>query len=1064
MKTGKRVLAIVLAVIMLLSAAPLAGFVGLEIAPKAKAYNVGDTIQFGTYPQTQVAETTALKNAANNATWASYNYYSGTGSYDGKMKPSNYMQFADFFLGSCKYRAVTFSHYRPSNSASEIHDDSLYGGNQRDNGFCINTVYYFKYEPLTWRILDPSTGFVMCESIIDAQPYQNKVWEDKYGGLWQDESKTYEASDYAVSSIHGWLKNDFSETAFSDNQNNNIVTSHISLSEPGYFSQSSPSIYDKVFLPSRDELSNSAYGFSADLEEDEYRGNAVGSDYAKCQGLGVSDYYFDKGHSEWWTRNSSGSKCAFIVLINGDIGGIGYGVVQVLGIRPACYLKSLKNDRTVSNDLFSARPHIAIYSTEPSLTVAPGESFSLGFDVVVNGKLSGELKKFALVSSDPSIISISTYRECNSGYALDITGKKEGKTHLTITDTATGMSQTITITVKDKYIKTYTYGATTIQPFYPDNNYENNIETYIYDLNGIYVKDYKCTKSGSKYSVSFTAYNSKYMLGAVDIFDKDGNWITSKAIEKYTEITGPADLTERTANLIFDPNQRNIFSYEQCMYSKKTFVSFDVPAGGYFTISNNMASSIGAFLFNAIDISLAALESGFDLLTSVDDDKTITVFGQLINDLAKESSASEDLKSVLQALYEESIKTFVMDCCTQYGTNKAGELVQAISGKMDSIVNTVFKGVFNFRNIVSSALNISSSVLNKAFGPAGIALEAGWKMCNIASRWNEMVDVCRSLDEPHAVFFTPEKKMVYENNVSVVADNVIDPEAVLQVFRVAPDDTIRVTLNAADDYEDYELFNICFVKNDQLVQPNGQVQVRIPIPDGLKAETCQVLRQESDGSWQFMTATRDGNYMVFYTNHFSLYAITGYKANLSVRTMPSKTEYKVGENLDVSGLTLSLNGKTITSGFLCSPSVFSAEGTQTVTATYGHTSTTFNVNVTIPTTSTCSHVYLIQWPIEPTCTSEGEARGFCILCGSSYTQIIPALGHYDADNDGKCDRCKEQMTEGNRCPYCGKVHKGFFQKIIGFFHKIYYNVVGTIIGIVSYAGDTEAGKASLRKK
>ena len=37
MKTGKRILSIFLAVLMLLTAAPFAGFVGLEIAPKVKA-------------------------------------------------------------------------------------------------------------------------------------------------------------------------------------------------------------------------------------------------------------------------------------------------------------------------------------------------------------------------------------------------------------------------------------------------------------------------------------------------------------------------------------------------------------------------------------------------------------------------------------------------------------------------------------------------------------------------------------------------------------------------------------------------------------------------------------------------------------------------------------------------------------------------------------------------------------------------------------------------------------------------------------------------------------------
>ena len=38
MKTGKRILSIFLVVLMLLTAAPLAGFVGLEITPKAMRF------------------------------------------------------------------------------------------------------------------------------------------------------------------------------------------------------------------------------------------------------------------------------------------------------------------------------------------------------------------------------------------------------------------------------------------------------------------------------------------------------------------------------------------------------------------------------------------------------------------------------------------------------------------------------------------------------------------------------------------------------------------------------------------------------------------------------------------------------------------------------------------------------------------------------------------------------------------------------------------------------------------------------------------------------------------
>ena len=52
----------------------------------------------------------------------------------------------------------------------------------------------------------------------------------------------------------------------------------------------------------------------------------------------------------------------------------------------------------------------------------------------------------------------------------------------------------------------------------------------------------------------------------------------------------------------------------------------------------------------------------------------------------------------------------------------------------------------------------------------------------------------------------------------------------------------------------------------------------------------------------------------------------------------------------------------------------------------------------------------------------------------------PAHTHSDENNDGKCDGCGEQMTGGDHCPQCGKIHKGFFQKIVGFFHKIIYRL------------------------
>ena len=74
-------------------------------------------------------------------------------------------------------------------------------------------------------------------------------------------------------------------------------------------------------------------------------------------------------------------------------------------------------------------------------------------------------------------------------------------------------------------------------------------------------------------------------------------------------------------------------------------------------------------------------------------------------------------------------------------------------------------------------------------------------------------------------------------------------------------------------------------------------------------------------------------------------------SSISVKTNPTKTNYFVGDTLNIAGLTLTAtynNGttETITSGFTCSPTKLNIAGTQAVTVTYGGKTTTFNVNVT----------------------------------------------------------------------------------------------------------------------
>ena len=140
-------------------------------APRAEAsgLNKGDIIELGSYPQQRVTDEALLSALdSQEKDWISYNYYSGTdGESAGSMESGDWMKYADFTYDGIKYRAVTFSKYMPDCTFDEASEDYRYS-TQEENGYKVDNAYYFRYDPIVWCVLDPESGLVMCEMIIDS--------------------------------------------------------------------------------------------------------------------------------------------------------------------------------------------------------------------------------------------------------------------------------------------------------------------------------------------------------------------------------------------------------------------------------------------------------------------------------------------------------------------------------------------------------------------------------------------------------------------------------------------------------------------------------------------------------------------------------------------------------------------------------------------------------------------------------------------------------------------------------------------------------------------------------
>jgi len=210
----------------------------------------GDYILFGEYPQTIKAADVTI-----TATTDSRGYYLGS---DG-----NY------------YARFTANTYNPSFKFTN--------GETIVNG----EGYYFKVEPLKWRILEESGGkaFLLSESIITGARFDAS------------------SNNYKESEIRAWLNCDFINIAFTEGQTDIIqtVTVDNSVNSTGY----NPNVNacedteDKVFVLSYRNVVNTQYGFnSKQTIQDSQRRRPV-TDFARATGALINEY----GIGWWWLRS-----------------------------------------------------------------------------------------------------------------------------------------------------------------------------------------------------------------------------------------------------------------------------------------------------------------------------------------------------------------------------------------------------------------------------------------------------------------------------------------------------------------------------------------------------------------------------------------------------------------------------------------------------------------------------------------------------------------------------------------------------------------------------------------
>ena len=289
-----------------------------------KTLYIGDTVEFGSYPQTEVKDKrlkTKLNNKAGSTdNWTNYNYYQNG-------EKSDFMKYTDIELDGEKYRGVYFTSYRPCYPSG----DGEYNY-QDDNGYNTSTIYWFKYEPIIWKMLSynltTGTAVLLSESMIDSQEYYNNKNNRTIN------NKTVYPNNYEYSNIRTWLNNSFQNTAFTASEQKAIVPTALDNSAYSDSQYDSNFTTDNIWLLSYSKVLNSDYGFTTDSNETDTR-QAQGTDYSRTQGLFENDYCYPG----WWLRTAGTTDLsAGFVDKNGQVWsslGFNYTYDTGNGVRPA---------------------------------------------------------------------------------------------------------------------------------------------------------------------------------------------------------------------------------------------------------------------------------------------------------------------------------------------------------------------------------------------------------------------------------------------------------------------------------------------------------------------------------------------------------------------------------------------------------------------------------------------------------------------------------------------------------------------------------------------------------
>lgn len=673
--------------------------------------------------------------------------------------------------------------------------------------------------------------------------------------------------------------------------------------------------------------------------------------------------------------------------------------IRALAVGRAIVTASLPNgvSSSICVEVRGSEYYMIVSSSHQSCSVPIGEAMLLAIREFKNGKEITPQHDYIVSFSKDGLFELTSQYFEKTHCELKIQAKKQGSCIMTINDASTGAVFSTTVTAA-KELNVYRFNNL------PKYEYQKGRLTNFFNVDGLFIDSfgYSSTFSTDYYDVSFNAFNQALCYGVAVSYDKNGNIYDMASIEAEKDM--PEGFIENVATAaweVYDLTHAWVnddpYYYSGPGFSKHTSVSITVPKDGYLLITNNTKNEVCYFV-NLTAYLIGAAFASAGLITS---------------------AASLDWTSAVDHITKEMLrqcgKDLFVDYVKEAMTNFTGDYTKEMfEDSVRTLVDVLKRSNIDYLDVLKNSVaqigcTLSETMLTSIISTGAIIslMYSVFKSINLLEMFNSFVE---HRNANRIVIYPPVNEETNEyisNGIKVTQGQALDGNYVLHTYALA--ENHAVILNAKNSLDSIsprrEVFNITLYKNGEEAQPGEKISVYIPIPSDFNKEEIVVYWLKDDGSLQIMNTHVENNYAVFTSDHLSNYVLFD-------KSVPHTHAYT----------------SSVTKEPTCTE-----KGVRTYTCSCGDSYT--------KAIKALGHDYVTHEAQAPTCTEKGwGAYKTCTRCDYSSYREKAALGHVDKNNDGKCDRCKQQMTGDDVCPQCGKVHKGFFDKIVGFFHKLIYRL------------------------